>query len=216
MGKIQKVSSAVVRRLPKYYRYLKLIGSKGIIRVSSQELSDITGLTASQIRQDLNHFGGFGQQGYGYNVEELTQEIEKIIGIDKKYKAIVVGTGNIGKAITLYTEFEKSGFNIIGLFDNSEELIGTEIKNIKISDIKELTDFQNKNKPDIAILAAPGPVAQDICDTLVENGIKGIWNFAPIDLKLPEEVILENVHLDESLYTLIYYLNNIEDYEVSK
>lgn len=216
MGKIQKVSSAVVRRLPKYYRYLKLIGSKGIIRVSSKQLSDITGLTASQIRQDLNHFGGFGQQGYGYNVEELTREIEKIIGIDKKYKAIVVGTGNIGKAITLYTEFERSGFNVIGLFDTDEDLIGTEIKDVKINDMKELTSFQQDYQPDIAILAAPGPVAQDICDVLVENGIKGIWNFAPVDLKLPEEVILENVHLDESLYTLIYYLNNIDDYEISK
>lgn len=216
MGKIQKVSSAVVRRLPKYYRYLKLIGSKGIIRVSSKQLSDITGLTASQIRQDLNHFGGFGQQGYGYNVEELTREIEKIIGIDKKYKAIVVGTGNIGKAITLYTEFERSGFNVIGLFDTDEDLIGTEIKDVKINDMKELTSFQQDYQPDIAILAAPGPVAQDICDILVENGIKGIWNFAPVDLKLPEEVILENVHLDESLYTLIYYLNNIDDYEISK
>lgn len=213
MSKSQKVSSAVVRRLPKYYRYLKLIGSKGIIRVSSQELSDITGLTASQIRQDLNHFGGFGQQGYGYNVKELTEEIEKIIGIDKHYKAIVVGTGNIGKAITLYTEFEKAGFNTIGLFDVAEDLIGQKIKDIEIQDIKNLSDFQKENKPEIAILAAPGRVAQDICDVLVENGIKGIWNFAPLDLKLPEHVILENVHLDESLYTLIYYLNNIEDYD---
>lgn len=214
MSKNQRVSSAVVRRLPKYYRYLKLIGSKGIVRVSSQELSDITGLTASQIRQDLNHFGGFGQQGYGYNVKELTQAIEKIIGIDKDYKAIVVGTGNVGRAITLYNDFKKSGFNIIGLFDNDQELIGQKLDGIKIESIDKLKDFQKKYKPHIAILAAPGDVAQEICDELVENGIKGIWNFAPIDLKLPEEIILEDVHLDESLYTLIYYINNISDYDI--
>lgn len=212
MNKSQKVSSAVVRRLPKYYRYLKLIGSKGIIRVSSQELSDITELTASQIRQDLNHFGGFGQQGYGYNVEELTEEIEKIIGIDKDYSAIVVGTGNIGKAITLYKDFKNSGFNIIGLFDNSEDLIGQDIGGLKIQSVEDLSDFQKEYKPSIAILAAPGPVAQDLCDILVENGIKGIWNYAPVDLKLPEDVVLEDVHLDESLYTLIYYINNLDDY----
>ena len=216
MSRNQKVSSAVVRRLPKYYRYLKFIGSKGIVRVSSQELSNITGLTASQIRQDLNHFGGFGQQGYGYNVEELTKEIEKIIGIDKEYKAIVVGTGNVGKAITLYAEFKKSGFNIVGLFDKSESLVGTKIDDLEIMDIFQLTEFQKNHKPEIAILAAPGEVAQDLCDTLVDNGIQGIWNFAPIDLKLPEEIVLEDVHLDESLYTLIYYINNINDYDIKK
>lgn len=212
MGKSQKVSSAVVRRLPKYYRYLKVIGSKGIVRVSSQELSDITGLTASQIRQDLNHFGGFGQQGYGYNVEELTEEIEKIIGIDKNYKAIVIGAGNIGEAITLYYDAKNSGFSIVALFDNDEELIGKKIDGKEIYDIKDLEKFQKEFSPNIAIVTVPGEAAQDICDVLVTNGIEGIWNFAPVDLKTPDDVVLEDVHFDESLYTLVYYINNLEDY----
>ena len=131
-------------------------------------------------------------------------------------RAIVVGTGNVGKAITLYAEFKKSGFNIVGLFDKSESLVGTKIDDLEIMDISQLTEFQNKYKPEIAILAAPGEVAQDLCDTLVDNGIKGIWNFAPIDLKLSKDIVLEDVHLDESLYTLIYYINNINDYDIKK
>ncbi|WP_099203359.1 redox-sensing transcriptional repressor Rex [Miniphocaeibacter massiliensis] len=212
-----RVSLAVVKRLPKYYRYLGLIADKGIIRVSSQELSKITGLTASQIRQDLNHFGGFGQQGYGYNVEELKSEIEKIIGIDKSYKAIIVGMGNIGQAIYKYRGFnESSGFKIMGLFDKDKNIIGKTINGIKVSDIANMSKFLEKEDIDMAVLAVPVGSAQEICDSLVEGKIKGIWNFAPTDLKLPKDVVLENVHLDESLFTLTYYMNNLKDYPGTK
>ncbi len=212
MAQRNRVSLAVVKRLPKYYRYLGMIADKGIIRVSSQELSNITGLTASQIRQDLNHFGGFGQQGYGYNVEELKNEIEKIIGIDKSYKAIIVGVGNIGRAILNYKGFQNSGFNIVGLFDHAEDLIGKTINGLKVMDISGLDSFMKDKKADIAVIAIPASEAQKVCEVLVDGGIKGIWNFAPLDLKLPKKVVLENVHLDESLYTLTYYMNNLKDY----
>lgn len=210
-----RVSLAVVKRLPKYYRYLGMIADKGIIRVSSQELSNITGLTASQIRQDLNHFGGFGQQGYGYNVEELKTELERIIGIDRHYKAVVIGFGNIGKAIYNYKGFQKSGFEMVGIFDHGDK-VGQEMDGIKISDLANLKEFLEEEGADIAVLAIPKDIAQDTADVLVEGGIKGIWNFAPVDLKLPQDVVLENVHLDESLYTLTYYMNNLQDYPGSK
>lgn len=212
MAQRNRVSLAVVKRLPKYYRYLGMIADKGIIRVSSQELSNITGLTASQIRQDLNHFGGFGQQGYGYNVEELKNEIEKIIGIDKSYKAIIIGVGNIGRAILSYRGFQNSGFNIVGLFDHAEDLVGKTITGLKVKDISDLESFMKEEEADIAVIAIPASEAQQVCEILVDGGIKGIWNFAPIDLKLPKKVVLENVHLDESLYTLTYYMNNLKDY----
>ncbi|NMB09898.1 MAG: redox-sensing transcriptional repressor Rex [Tissierellia bacterium] len=211
-----RVSLAVVKRLPKYYRYLGMIAERGIIRVSSQELSNITGLTASQIRQDLNHFGGFGQQGYGYNVEELKGEIEKIIGIDKSYKAIVIGMGNIGHAIFNYRGFQTSGFRVKALFDRNPEKIGTKVNELEVRDVKTLPEYLNNEEVDIAILAIPEETAQEVCDILVEGGIGGIWNFASADLKLPDEVVLENVHLDESLFTLTYYMNNLKDYPGTK
>lgn len=211
-----RVSLAVVKRLPKYYRYLGMIAERGIIRVSSQELSNITGLTASQIRQDLNHFGGFGQQGYGYNVEELKGEIEKIIGIDKSYKAIVIGMGNIGHAIFNYRGFQTSGFRVKALFDRNPEKIGTKVNELEVRDVKTLPEYLNNEEVDIAILAIPEETAQEVCDILVEGGIGGIWNFASADLKLPDEVVLENVHLDESLFTITYYMNNLKDYPGTK
>ena len=196
-----KISVAVIKRLPKYYRYLELIGDKGIIRVSSQELSKITGLTASQIRQDLNHFGAFGQQGYGYNVEELKIELEKIMGVDKPYNVVIIGFGNIGSALLNYSGFKKKGFKVVGIFDNSPEIIGNKANDVVIKDVSELEE--------VVIPAIP---AQEITDKLVACGIKGIWNFAPIDLKLPRNVVLENVHLDGSLLTLTYYMNSLKDY----
>ncbi|MDO5690638.1 MAG: redox-sensing transcriptional repressor Rex [Tissierellia bacterium] len=216
MKRETKVSAAVVKRLPKYYRYLGMIADKGIIRVSSQELSNITGLTASQIRQDLNHFGGFGQQGYGYNVEELRGEIEKIIGIDKNYDAIVLGIGNIGQAITQYSGFKDSGFNIVALFDKAPRMVGKKVSGLEIRKIDTLEEYLRNNSIQIAIMAVPANAAQNICDTLVEGGIMGIWNFAPVDLRLPDDIILENVHLDESLYTLTFYMNNKKDYPGSR
>ena len=207
-----KISVAVIKRLPKYYRYLELIGDKGIIRVSSQELSKITGLTASQIRQDLNHFGAFGQQGYGYNVEELKIELEKIMGFDKPYNVVIIGFGNIGSALLNYSGFKKKGFKVVGIFDNSPEIIGNKANDVVIKDVSELEEVVTREKVDIAILAIPAIPAQEITDKLVACGIKGIWNFAPIDLKLPRNVVLENVHLDGSLLTLTYYMNSLKDY----
>ena len=205
-----KISVAVIKRLPKYYRYLELIGDKGIIRVSSQELSKITGLTASQIRQDLNHFGAFGQQGYGYNVEELKIELEKIMGVDKPYNVVIIGFGNIGSALLNYSGFKKKGFKVVGIFDNSPEIIGNKANDVVIKDVSELEEVVTREKVDIAILAIPAIPAQEITDKLVACGIKGIWNFAPIDLKLPRNVVLENVHLDGSLLTLTYYMNSLK------
>ena len=207
-----KISVAVIKRLPKYYRYLELIGDKGIIRVSSQELSKITGLTASQIRQDLNHFGAFGQQGYGYNVEELKIELEKIMGVDKPYNVVIIGFGNIGSALLNYSGFKKKGFKVVGIFDNSPEIIGNKANDVVIKDVSELEEVVTREKVDIAILAIPAIPAQEITDKLDACGIKGIWNFAPIDLKLPRNVVLENVHLDGSLLTLTYYMNSLKDY----
>ncbi len=210
--KKMKVSIAVIKRLPKYYRYLGMIEEKGIIRISSQELSSITGLTASQIRQDLNHFGGFGQQGYGYNVKELKNEIEKIIGIKEEYSAILIGAGNLGHAIVNYEGFKNNGFNIVAVFDTKNELIGKKLAGVPVYSIDKLEAFIEKNNVTIGVLTLPKNFAQQIADRLVHAGVKGLWNFAPIDLVLPDEIVLEDVHLDESLYTLTYYLNNLGDY----
>lgn len=212
MKKEHRVSIAVIKRLPKYYRYLGMIAEKGIIRISSQELSNITGLTASQIRQDLNHFGGFGQQGYGYNVEELRGEIERIIGINRDYNAVIIGAGNIGHALAQYKKFDGLGFKIIGLFDTDEEKIGQDFEGIPVLHQDKLVDFIDKEKVDIVVITTPAHVAQQIADIAVDAGVKGIWNFAPVDLKVPDNIIVENVHLNESLFTLTYYINNQSDY----
>lgn len=212
MKKEHRVSIAVIKRLPKYYRYLGMIADKGIIRISSQELSNITGLTASQIRQDLNHFGGFGQQGYGYNVEELRGEIERIIGINRDYNAVIIGAGNIGHALAQYKKFEGLGFKIIGLFDTDNEKIGKDFEGVPVYSQDNLGEFIEKEKVDIVVITTPANVAQQIADIAVDAGVKGIWNFAPVDLKVPDKVIVENVHLNESLFTLTYYINNQSDY----
>lgn len=204
----QNISLSVIKRLPKYYRYLESINEKGIIRVSSKELSEITGLTASQIRQDLNHFGCFGQQGYGYNVKELIGELSKIIGVDKKYKIVLIGYGNIGHALYQYKSFRDLGYDFEAVFDK-EEFTHEELKVQKIDDLK---DFLKNNKVDIGIIATPKTVAQEIADILCDGGIKGIWNFSPVDLKVKNGVVIESVHLDESLFTLTYFMNSPEDF----
>lgn len=204
------VSITVIRRLPKYHRYLAELMSKGINRISSQELSNLTGFTASQIRQDLNNFGGFGQQGYGYNVEDLHRELSKILGLDKKYTAVITGTGNLGQAIANYKGIEDAGFKIISLFDRNPKMIGLKIRDIEVRDIETLEEFIIDNKVDIGIITVPKEGAQPIADKYVKAGIKGIWNFAPIDLIVPKNVIVENVRLNESILILSYFLNNIE------
>lgn len=206
----KNISMAVIRRLPKYYRYLGDLLNKDVQRISSKELSEIIGFTASQIRQDLNNFGGFGQQGYGYNIEALHAEIGKILGLDKKYNAILVGAGNLGQAIANYSGFRKAGFEIKGLFDANPKIIGLKIRDFEILDSDEIEEFVKSNNIDIAILCIPKNGVQDIADRLVSVGIKGIWNFAPIDLKVPSNIIVENVNLTESLFTLSYLMKEEE------
>ena len=203
--KEKKISDAVIRRLPKYYRYLDDLIKNGCSRISSNELSEITGFTASQIRQDLNNFGGFGQQGYGYDAEKLKIEIEKILGLDKVYSVIIVGAGNIGQAIANYAGFYEEGFRVKALFDNNREMVGKKIRNIAIMDIKLIQQYLRDNKIDIGVICTPKQDSQETADILIENGIKAIWNFAPADIKVRENVVVENVHLNESLYSLVYY-----------
>ncbi|HSH36516.1 redox-sensing transcriptional repressor Rex [Schnuerera sp.] len=212
MDRENKVSITVIRRLPKYYRYLGDLLRKGINRISSQELSKMTGFTASQIRQDLNNFGGFGQQGYGYNVEELYKQLGKILGLDRGYNTVIAGAGNLGQAVANYKGFQDAGFKILALFDKNPKLIGLKIRDIEIKDVDELEDFIKKNNVEIGIITTPKESAQDVADIYMRSGIKGIWNFAPADLRVDEDLIIENVHLNESLFTLSYFLNNKSDY----
>ncbi len=206
----KNISMAVIRRLPKYHRYLGDLLDKDIHRISSKELSDIIGFTASQIRQDLNNFGGFGQQGYGYNVEALYTEIGKILGLDKKYNAILIGAGNLGQAIANYGGFRKAGFEIKALFDANPRMIGLKIREFEVLDSQDVEEFVRDNEIDIAILCIPRNGAQELVNKLVSVGIKGVWNFAPIDLDVPKDVIVENVNLTESLFTLSYLMQEIE------
>lgn len=205
-----EISAAVVKRLPRYYRYLGELMESGIERISSSELSKTMNVTASQIRQDLNNFGGFGQQGYGYNVEYLYLEIGKILGVDKKHHMIIIGSGNLGQAIANYGNFEKRGFVVTGMFDKNPELHGKRVRNIPIMPMEELKDFIMQENIDIAALTIPKQEAEKIAELLVEYGIKAIWNFAHVDLTLPGNVIVENVHLSESLMRLSYKLTHIE------
>ena len=197
---------AVIRRLPKYYRYLGDLLDNDVQRISSKELSEIIGFTASQIRQDLNNFGGFGQQGYGYNIEALHAEIGKILGLDRPYNAILIGAGNLGQAIANYSGFRKAGFEIKGLFDANPKIIGLKIRDFEILDSDRIEDFVKDNKIDIGILCVPKNGAQELADRLVACGVKGLWNFAPMDLKVPDDIIVENVNLTESLFTLSYLM----------
>lgn len=202
----KNISMAVIRRLPKYYRYLGDLLSKDIQRISSKELSDIIGFTASQIRQDLNNFGGFGQQGYGYNIEDLHHEIGKILGLDRSYSAVLIGAGNLGQAIANYTGFKNAGFEIKALFDANPKVIGLKIRDFEILDSDSLEEYIKLNNIEIGILCVPKNGAQQLADRLVNAGVKGIWNFAPIDLKVSQDIIVENVNLTESLFTLSYLM----------
>lgn len=206
----QQISKAVIKRLPRYYRYLGEILDSGIERISSGELSSRMKVTASQIRQDLNHFGGFGQQGYGYNVKYLHDEIGKILGIDKCHYMIVVGGGNMGQALSNYTAFERNGFLIKGIFDVNPDKIGKKIRNIPIYPTSDLQKFIKKENIEIAALTLPTAAAAEMADILVSCGIKAIWNFAHTDLVVPKDVVVENVHLFDSLMRLSYNLSSYE------
>ncbi|NYB74806.1 redox-sensing transcriptional repressor Rex [Sedimentibacter hydroxybenzoicus DSM 7310] len=209
MNNNDKISPAVIRRLPKYYRYLGELTKMGLNKTSSRELSEMTGFSASQIRQDLNNFGGFGQQGFGYDVENLRNEIARILGLDKKYKIIIIGAGNIGQAIANYTGFYEADYEVVALFDKNPKLIGMSMRNALIKDIDELEEFLNVENIDIAVICTPKSVSQQVAEQLVQCGIRAIWNFAPKDLKMPDYVHVENVHLNESLFSLTYYYNQM-------
>lgn len=202
----KEISLAVIKRLPKYYRNLGELLEKRVERISSKELSERMPVTASQIRQDLNNFGGFGQQGYGYNVEYLYTEIGKILGLTRNYHLIVIGAGNLGQAIANYTDFEKMGFVLECMFDQKESLIGQEIRGIPIVDVKTLENYIKTHPVDIAAITIPKENAPKIAAQLVQLGVRAIWNFAPTDLHLPEGVKVENVHLSDSLMRLSYSL----------
>ncbi len=200
----KEISQAVVKRLPRYYRYLGELMESGVERISSNELSEYMKVTASQIRQDLNNFGGFGQQGYGYNVKFLYAEIAKILGIDKSHNMIIIGAGNLGQAIANYENFEKRGFLVKGLFDNNPALEGVTVRGIPVQGIDKLEDFIREHHIDIAALTIPKARAAEMAERVVKSGVKAIWNFAHTDLNMPEDVIVENVHLSESLMRLSY------------
>jgi redox-sensing transcriptional repressor len=203
----RRISIAVIRRLPRYYRYLGELLENDIKRISSKELSERMGVTASQIRQDLNNFGGFGQQGYGYNVEYLYKEIAKILGLNNKYKVIIVGVGNLGQALANYVKFEQRGFELCGLFDVNPRLIGMTIRGIEVKDIDEMESFVKENKIDVAYLTLPKSKVRKVAEDLASWGVKGLWNFSPVDLDLSSDVVVEDVHLSDSLMTLSYRIN---------
>lgn len=203
----KEISQAVVGRLPRYFRYLGELKDEGVERISSQELSELMKVTASQIRQDFNNFGGFGQQGYGYNVEFLYKEISKILGLDNQHNFIIVGAGNLGRALGNYMNFERRGFIFKGMFDENPALIGTDVRGIKVRPMEEMEQFVRENDIDIAVLTIPKTGAVEVADRLVKNGIRAIWNFAHVDLNMPDGIQVENVHLSDSLMKLSYNIN---------
>lgn len=200
----KEISQAVIQRLPRYYRYLGELLANDVERISSKDLSKKMNVTASQIRQDLNNFGGFGQQGYGYNVKYLYTEMGKILGLDVNHNIIIIGAGNLGQALANYASFERSGFILKGIFDINPRLEGVIVRGVEIRMMDCLQEFIRENNIEIAVLTIPRTKAVEVADILVETGIKGIWNFAHTDLELPENVIVENVHLSESLMRLSY------------
>lgn len=206
----KEISQAVIGRLPRYFRYLGELKDDGIERISSQELSAIMKVTASQIRQDFNNFGGFGQQGYGYKVEYLYEEIGKILGLHKTHNLIIIGAGNLGQALANYMNFERRGFLFRGIFDNNPDLYGKKIRDLEVKPMEELDTFVRENEIDIAVLTIPKSGALEVAERLARLDIKGIWNFAHIDLNVPKKIQVENVHLSDSLMKLTY---NISRYE---
>lgn len=203
--KKQNVSDAVIRRLPRYYRYLDDLHLKGSVRISSSVLGEKMGITASQIRQDLSCFGEFGQQGYGYNVDELRREIGRILGVDKSHRIIVVGVGNLGRALIQNFHFNDAGFLLEAAFDVSPDLAGAEVAGVPVLNVTELERFVPAHKPDVAVLTLPQSVAQQMADRLIGLGVRGFWNFTNVELSSQaENVRFEDVHFADSLLTLSY------------
>lgn len=209
----KEISQAVIGRLPRYLRYLGELKDEGVERISSQDLSALMKVTASQIRQDFNNFGGFGQQGYGYNVGYLYDAIGKILGLDRQYKFIIIGAGNLGRALGNYINFEKRGFIFRGMFDQNPDLVGNSVRGVRVMPMEELERFISENDIDIAVLTIPKTSAVSVAERLAGTDIRAIWNFAHVDLNLPERIQVENVHLSDSLMKLSY---NISRYQQEK
>ena len=207
----REISRAVIRRLPRYYRYLGELLENGVERISSNDLSKRMKVTASQIRHDLNNFGGFGQQGYGYNVKYLYTEIGKILGLEEDHNIIIIGEGNLGQALANYAAFENRGFILKGIFDVNPRLQGVSIRGVPIRMMDDLKTFVQNNEIDIAVLTIPKEKAIEVANMLVENGVRAIWNFAHTDLNLPDNVVVENVHLSESLMQLSYNISRYKE-----
>lgn len=203
------ISNSVIKRLPRYYRFLGELRAAGMTKISSRELSEKMGLTASQIRQDLNCFGGFGQQGYGYNIDILQEEIAYILGLDKPKSIILIGAGNLGRAVTMHMNFESKGFHLIGLFDSKESIVGQIVKNQPVRNIDTLDEFCRENLPKAAILCIPKEAAEKIVNQLIKLGVKNFWNFSHYDIAVNNpDAKVENVHLGDSLTRLSYKMTN--------
>ena len=216
MKKQAKISNAVIKRLPRYRRYLRELQKKGVDKISSNEFSSLIGYTASQIRQDLNNFGGFGQQGYGYSVDSLYNEIGAILGLDKRYKMVIVGAGNLGQAIVNHTYYYKSGFIVSAIFEVNPKLIGLKINDIEVMDYEDIVEYVEENEIDIGIICTTKEAAQEVADKLCFAGVKGLWNFAPVDIETPSHVAIENVHITDSLYSLAYHINGAQEQNKNK
>lgn len=206
-----KVSNATIKRLPRYFRYLRELRQNNIFRISSLELSKMMNVTASQIRQDLNCFGGFGQQGYGYNVDYLYRNISEILGVTRSFTAVIIGAGNLGRALSQSPVFEKRGVNLAAIFDSSASVIGTKAGDFTILDVNMLEEFCMRNHVDIAVLTVPRDSAKATADRLKNAGIKGIWNFTNVELELDSDVMAESVHMGDSLMLLTYRISQHED-----
>ena len=203
------VSAAVIKRLPRYHRYLGDLLRDGVLRISSAQLSRLMNVTASQIRQDLNCFGGFGQQGYGYNIKYLHTKISELLGVAEGYRAVIVGAGNLGRALAATHMFERRGVTRVALFDSNPAIIGTEIYGLPVYDVATLGEFCRENRIDIGVLTVPKEAAYDVAMEMVGAGVRGVWNFANMELKLPDtDIIVENIHLGDSLMTLCYEIKS--------
>ncbi|MDE6595768.1 MAG: redox-sensing transcriptional repressor Rex [Oscillospiraceae bacterium] len=208
------ISVSVIKRLPRYYRFIGELVKQGTVRISSGELAEKMSLTASQIRQDLNCFGGFGQQGYGYNLVELQEEIGKILGVKQGYKTVLIGAGNLGRAVATHMNFTEYGCSLVGIFDSDEKKAGSTVAGLTVTHVSEMESFFKKEQPQIAILCIPKTAAQELADKLVSLGIKAFWNFSHYDIKIShKDVVVENVHLGDSIMMLSYALTNSESEE---
>ena len=206
MARKENISSSVIKRLPRYYRFLGELKAQGIERISSKELSEKMRTTASQVRQD---FGGFGQQGFGYNVEQLYNEIKQILGLNNKYKAILIGVGNLGRAVAAHMSFEERGFDLIGIFDKNPDLIGQEIRKIPVQSTDNIESFCEKNNPKVAILCIPRSAVGELSKRLYALGIRCYWNFSHYDLSVDyDDVVVQNVHMSDSLMILCYKISD--------